>query len=282
VVIIDLADPRHPTVASIYDDGLTGGVHNMFATNDHLFALSAGDKYVILDVKDIRNPKYVSEYNHPNSSVHDVWVHDGIAYSSEWGNGVVVVDVGNGKWGGSIERPVFVTNFPVPTGATHAAIPYHQRETGKVYLILGDEIMARPNMAWAGTGVSIPSPGSAPASTYGYVHFVDFTDPENPKYVARYEADEFGTHNMWVEDDILYQAYYEGGMRMVDVSGELMGDLKAQAREIAVFKPFDPDGYVSNAPMVWGGFTHKGNLFLSDFNSGLWSVRLEPKRRPAT
>ena len=114
------------------------------------------------------------------------------------------------------------------------------------------------------------------------MHIVDFTDPENPAYVARYEADEFGTHNMWVEDDILYQAYYEGGMRIVDVSGELMGDLKAQSREIAVFKPYDPDGYVSNAPMVWGGFTHKGHLFLSDFNSGLWAVRLEPKRRPAT
>ncbi|MBW3552071.1 MAG: Ig-like domain-containing protein [Gemmatimonadetes bacterium] len=282
VVIVDLSDPRDPEIASNYDQGLTGGVHNVFATNDYLFALSGGDKYVILDVRDIRNPRYVSEYNHPDSRIHDVWVNDGIAYSSEWGNGVVVVDVGNGRWGGSIENPKFVTNFPVPTGATHAAFPYHQAGTGKTYLILGDEIMSRPDMAWAGTGVRIPTPGSAPGATWGYVHIVDFTDPENPSYVARYEADEFGTHNMWVEDDILYQAYYEGGMRMVDLSGELMGDLKAQHREIAVFKPFDPDGYVANAPMVWGGFTHKGHLFLSDFNSGLWSVKLEPKRRPAT
>lgn len=282
VVIIDLANPREPEIASIYDQGLTGGVHNMFAQDDYLFALSGGDKYVILDVTDIRNPRYVSEYDHPNSRVHDVWVRDGLAYSSEWGQGVVVVDVGDGRWGGSIENPVFVTNFPVPTGATHAALPYHQEETGKVYLILGDEIMRRTGLAWAGTGVSIPTPGSAPASTTGYVHIVDFTDPESPEYVARYEAEEYGTHNMWVEDDILYQAYYEGGMRMVDLSGPLMGDLKAQRREIAVFKPFDPDGYVANAPMVWGGFTHKGNLFLSDFNSGLWAVKLEPKAKPAT
>lgn len=283
VVIIDLSDPRDPAIASVYDDGLTGGVHNMFATDDYLFALSAGDKYVILDVTDITNPTYVSEYNHPNSRVHDVWVHDGIAYSSEWGTGVVVVDVGNGRWGGSIEDPVFVTNFPVPTGATHAAFPYYQEETGKMYLLLGDEIMSRPDhLAWQGTGVRIPSPGTPPASTWGYLHIVDFTDPENPEYVARYEAEEYGTHNMWVEDDILYQAYYEGGMRMVDLSGELMGDLKAQGREIAVFKPFDPNGYVANAPMVWGGFTHKGHLFLSDFNSGIWSVRLEPESRPAT
>jgi len=282
VVLIDLADPRNPQVAANYDENLTGGVHNLFATDDYLFALSGGDKYVILDVRDIYNPTFVSEYNHPDSYIHDVWVHDGMAYSSEWGNGVVVVDVGNGRWGGTIENPVFVTNFPVPTGATHAAFPYFQEETGKFYLFLGDEIMQRRGMAWAGSGVSIPGPGTVPGATWGYVHIVDFTDPENPEYVARYEVEEFGTHNMWVEDDVLYQAYYEGGMRMVDVSGELMGDLRAQGREIAVFKPFDPDGYVSNAPFVWGGFTHKGHLFLSDFNSGLWSVKLEPEARPAT
>ena len=38
-------------------------------------------------------------------------------------------------------------------------------------------------------------------------------------------------HNIWVEDDILYQAYYEGGVRMVDVSGELMGNLYTGARD---------------------------------------------------
>jgi len=37
VVILDLATPAHPKVASTFDIELTGGVHNMFATNDHLF-----------------------------------------------------------------------------------------------------------------------------------------------------------------------------------------------------------------------------------------------------
>ena len=97
-VILDLADPAHPVIASTFDtNGVTGGVHNMFATEDYLFALAGGDKYVIIDVTDLSNPRYVSEYNHPNSRIHDVWVHDGVAYSSEWENGVVVVDVGNGR-----------------------------------------------------------------------------------------------------------------------------------------------------------------------------------------
>ena len=121
-VLVDLSDPQNPVIAGYIDDPhITGGVHNMFATDDYLFALANGDKYVIFDVTDLSNPKFVSEYNHPNSRVHDVWVHDGIAYSSEWGTGVVVVDVGNGKWGGSIENPTFVTNVPYPVGRTHAA-----------------------------------------------------------------------------------------------------------------------------------------------------------------
>jgi hypothetical protein len=50
VVILDLATPAHPRIAAVFDEQLTGGVHNMFATNDHLFAVSGGAKYVIIDV----------------------------------------------------------------------------------------------------------------------------------------------------------------------------------------------------------------------------------------
>jgi hypothetical protein len=290
LVIVDMADPRNPVVASIFDEGITGGVHNMYADDDYLYALSNGDKYVIVDMSDIYAPRFVSEYNHPDSRLHDVWVHDGLAYSSEWETGVVVVDVGNGRWGGSPENPVFVTAYPTPSGATHAAFPYFQESTGKTYLFLGDEIMNRRGLAWAGYPSSMGSysdqydpetgTGGIPLVTRGYIQVVDFTDPENPEMVARYEVPEFGTHNMWVEDDKLYQAYYEGGLRVVDVSGELMGNLYTQGREIAVFKSASPAGYTPNATMVWGTMPHKGHVFFSDTNSGIWSVRLVPKTRP--
>jgi hypothetical protein len=282
VVILDLENPRHPTVASMYTEGLTGGVHNVHPTNDYLFALSAGQKYVILDMRDLRNPRYVSEYNHPNSSIHDVWMDDGIAYSSEWVNGVAVVDVGNGRWGGTIDKPVFVRTIKFPDMLTHTVFPYRQASTGKFYLFVADEIWPRVGGSLEGfTTMERYDPttgeGGLPAHTGGYVHVIDFTDPENPKKVARYHADEYGTHNPWVEDDILYQAYYEGGMRVVDVSGELKGDLKRQGREIAVFKPYDPGGFMANAPMVWSAMPFKGHIFLSDTNSGLWATKLDPR-----
>jgi len=279
VVILDLSTPAHPTIASRFDQELTGGVHNMFATNDYLYAISGGDKYVIVDVRDIKAPKYTGEYNHPNSRVHDVWVHDGIAYSSEWGTGVVAVDVGNGKYGGTPRKPVLVGTHPTTSGATHEIYPYFQKSTGKVYLFLGDEIMSRKGRVWEGTDymATLGQAGGVPQTSGGYTHIVDFTDPKSPKEIARYEQPEFGSHDIIVQDDVLYQAYYDGGVRVVDVSGELMGNLARQQREIAVWKPYDPKGRTANAPFVMNAMPWKGNVLFTDFNTGLWSVKLEPR-----
>ncbi|MDQ4081178.1 MAG: Ig-like domain-containing protein, partial [Gemmatimonadota bacterium] len=284
VVILDLANPAHPKVAATFDQELTGGVHNMFATNDHLFALSNGDKYVIIDMKDIYKPKYLSEYNHPDSRIHDVWVHNGVAYSSEWGTGVVAVDVGNGKWGGTIEKPVFIASYPTTSQATHEIFPYVQKSTGKVYLFLGDEIMSREGRVWEGTNYmadlfgDTPKRGGVPQTSAGYTHIIDFTDPKNPKNIAKYHQEEFGSHDIIVEDDVMYQAYYDGGLRIVDVSGELVGNLAEQRREIAVYKPYDPQGFTANASFVMNAMPWKGHILFTDFNSGLWSAKLEPKR----
>ncbi len=287
LVVLDLSIPAHPTIASIYDDGLTGGVHNVFLTNENIFALSAGDKYVILDATDIRNPTYVSEYDHPNSRIHDVWVHDGIAYSAEWENGIVMVDVGNGRWGGSIDNPQLITSYKLPSDATHAIFPYVSQSTGKLLLFVGDEIVNRNGLAWEGNGPDhrqqydpATGRGGYPRATSGYIQILDLSEPEQPKMIARYEVSEYGTHNMWVEDDILYQAYYEGGIRLVDVSGELMGNLYTQGREIAVFKANDPLGWIPNSPAAWGAMPHKGHIFFSDISSGLWAVKLEPREKP--
>ena len=286
VVLLDLSTPAHPRIAATFDSALTGGVHNMFATNDYLFAISGGDKYVIIDVRDINHPKYVSEYNHPNSRVHDVWVNDGIAYSSEWGTGVVAVDVGNGKYGGSIEQPKLINTFPTTSGATHEIYPYFQKNTGKVYLFLGDEIMSRQGRVWEGTNylqtlsATSPPKGGVPQTSAGYTHIIDFTDPLHPRNIAKYHQEEFGSHDIIVEDDVMYQAYYDGGLRVVDVSGELVGNLAEQRREIAVYKPFDPQGYTPNASFVMNAMPWKGHILFTDFNSGLWSAKLE--QRPVT
>ena len=278
VVILDLSTPAHPKIASVFSEDLTGGVHNVFATDDYLFAISGGQKYIIIDMKDITKPRKVGEYKHPDSYIHDLWVRDGIAYSAQWPAGTVVVDVGNGKYGGTVEKPKLITVFPVNSG--HEIFPYFQKSTGKTYLFIGDEEMSRQGRVWEGTNYfnAMTTPGGIAQTSGGYTHIVDFTDPMNPKKVGRYHLEDYGSHDIIVEDDVLYQAYYDGGVRVVDVSGELLANIAEQRREIAVFKPYDPKGFTANAPFVMNAMPWKGQVLFTDFNSGLWAAKLEPKQ----
>ena len=258
IVILDCTNPYDVKIISEFTENLTGGVHNLFIYQNHVFALSAGQRYDIINIDDPAQPHRVGsfELDTPGHSIHDVWVEDGIAYSSNWSDGVVMVDVGNGIAGGSVSNPVKIGSYAYPSGWNHAAFPYKSKDTGKFYIIAGDEAF----------------PDGKPA---GWIHFIDFTDPQNPKEVARYEVPEAGTHNLWVEDDKLYVAYYQGGLRVVDISGDLMGDLYKQGREIAKYKAEDPNGNVPNSPMAWGPQPYKGRIFFSDMNSGLWIVKIK-------
>lgn len=273
LVIIDVSNPREAEIISRFDENLTGGVHNVFIYQDHVYALSAGQRYYIINIEDPKNPYAVGKYelDTPGHSIHDVWVEDGIAYSSNWGDGIHMVDVGNGIAGGSPSNPVKVSSYAYPNKANHAAFPYRSK-TGKFYVIGGDEIFPYGLDTGKG-GVNMAG---------GYLHVIDFTDLDNPEEVARFEIPFAGSHNFWIEDDILYVAFYNAGVRVVDLSGELMGDLLAQGREIAWIIPNDANGYSPNAPFTWGAQLHKGHIFYSDWNSGLWSAKLEPVKPKET
>ncbi len=267
LVILDVSDLQNGIeVIARYDDQLTGGVHNVFIAEDHIYALSAGRRYDILNAEDPENPYRVGrfELDTPGHSIHDVWVHEGIAYSSNWNDGVVAVDVGGGGMGGAPNNPVMLGKTPYPSGWNHAAYPYTSKSTGKFLMIGGDE--AFPYQLMEGP--------RAPRRAAGWIHIFEWDEWDDPREVARYQVPEAGTHNLWVEDDVLYIAYYNGGLRVVDISGELRGDLYRQGREIAMFRPFDPETVKPNTPFVWGPQPFKGHIFLADNSSGLWAVKL--------
>ncbi|MCG8470128.1 MAG: Ig-like domain-containing protein [Gemmatimonadetes bacterium] len=271
IVILDCSDPRDVEIISAFDEELTGGVHNLFIYEDHVYAVNNGRRFDVIDIADPANPHRVGrfELDTPGHAIHDIWIVDGIAYTSNWGDGTVIIDVGGGDKGGSPSNPVEIARFADIGGATHASFPYRS-PTGRFYVFMGDEI-GRP-------GFDGQDPERTPQFMAGYIHVVDFTDPENPEEVARYEIPEAGSHNYWIEDDKLYAAFYNGGLRVVDISGELKGNLGEQGREIARYLAYDPDGVVANAPFTWGPQMHKGNLFFAEYFSGLWAVKLEPRQ----
>ena len=264
IIIIDVSNPYDVKIISEYTKNLTGGVHNLFIYENHVYALSNSERYYIINIEDPKNPYEVGmfEIGKEGQSIHDVWIEDGIAYSSNWRDGVYLVDVGNGIVGGSPEKPVAFGNYTYDSGANHAAFPFKSKSTGKFYAVMGDEIF--PN------GVN----ANGLNETAGFLHFVDFTDLNNPKEVARYELPGHGSHNYWIEDEILYVAMYSGGVRIVDISGDLLGDLYKQGREIGYILPSSPNGYIANATMVWGAQLYKGHVFYSDFNTGIGAAKV--------
>lgn len=273
-VILDCSDIANKgvPVLSRYDEEMTGGVHNVFIADNHVYALSAGQRYDVINIEDPTNPHRVGrfELENPGHSIHDVWVTDGIAVSSNWSDGVVVVDVGGAGKGGSPTNPVQIGQYTYPSGWNHAGWGYRSESTGKYYVIAGDETFPRDRNPQGIDRFSGPAVNAA-----GWIHFIEFDENfENPREVARYEVPEGGTHNFWVEDDILYVAYYNQGVRVVDISGELLGDLYTQGREIAYFLPDDPEGFKANAARTWGVMPFKGLVWVADNNSGLWAIRL--------
>jgi hypothetical protein len=262
IVLLDLTIPAHPTILSEYTESLTGGVHNVWIMGEEelVYAVHNGTSDVrIIDIRDPRTPHEVGRWrlDRENRSLHDVIVQDGYAYLSYWDDGLIMLDAGAGTHGGTARNPTFISQFRYPQGHTHTAW-----RAGR-YLFIGDEIFP-PD--WD---------ASQPIQARGYIHVVDYSDPGNPVEVAKYEVPEAGAHNFWVEDDVLYVGYYQAGLRVVDVSGELRGDLYRQGREMGALLTSSRDAVTPNWSMTWGAQLFKGNIITSDLNSGLWIAKFQ-------
>ena len=294
IVFFDTSDPAHPKVISEYTATVTGGVHSAFVDSHYVYLTDdATGSMRVIDFKDVKNPKEVARWQVENPLVrtvteptgeqvtagrylHDVQVKDGLAYLAYWRDGLVILDVGSGIKGGSPERPQFVSQYRMNyhelygdgwLAGAHAIFRY------KNYVFVGDEVF--PSFFDIQSKKRIP--------VRGIVHVIDVTDIYHPKEVANYSVPEGGSHNIWVKDDVLSMGYYSGGARVVDVSGELRGDLYRQGREIGRLWTGDPEGYRSNLPFTWGAQPHGDLIYFNDINSGLWIVKIgKPKQKGST
>ena len=93
----------------------------------------------------------------------------------------------------------------------------------------------------------------------------------DPREIATYKIPGETPHNFWLDEDneILYAGWYGRGVRVLDVSGTLSGDLGAAGREIGFLEPSGSKGLGS----IWAPQLHRGVLYLSDIYHGLWAVK---------
>ena len=294
IVIASTEDPAHPKVISEFTEGVNSGVHSAFVYQQekygtHVYLTNDGTGAMhVIDISDPYKPKEVAQWRTPRPdagrTLHDIDVQNGLAYLSYWNDGLVILDIGNGVKGGSPSNPQLVSQYKCDLNALYRQVeasggPGFIRGTHTAwrhndYVFIADEV-------FPATGVKGAKDASA-FRAYGRLQVIDVSDVNNPHSVAWYEPEYGGVHNIWVAGDTLYMGAYNAGFRTFDISGQLLGDLRAQGREYGHLNTADMEGKTQNSAMTWGVVVKDGLAYVNDMNNGIWVVRMEPKREDLT
>ena len=280
LALYNLADPRHPTLVARYiTANTTDGVHTaeIGRVSGRLYGFLAIDPgsvraahLVIVDLTTPSAPVEVLNRDIGRPFVHDTFVRDGLLFLALWDDGLAIWDIGGGGAGGTIAAPVELGRVRTVNGEVHNVWWLKDPVTGiSRYAFVGEE-----------------GPGQLGVSSSGDIHVVDIANLAAPREVARYTVAGAGTHNFSVDEQrgILYAAYYNGGVRALDVRGDLgtcldaqrstppngtsaLCDLTKMGRELRV----DLAGG-TNRTYVWGVQYLDGAVYASDMLNGLWKL----------
>jgi hypothetical protein len=272
IVIYDRSNPALPAhVATFNSPNTNRGVHTVklgrVGGRHYAFlSIDPGPQpamLVIVDITDPANPAEVWAQVMGRPYVHDVFVRDGLLFTALWHDGMTIFDIGGGGRGGSPADPRSISNVVVPPGNIHNLWWFHDPVSGsKRYVFLGEE-----------------GPGSVGGGTSsGDIHVVDISDIDAPREVAIFNVPDAGTHNFWMDEasGILYAAYYSGGVRAIDVRGDLGSCTAAQrtAAGLCDLRLMNRERGIGLFPghFIWG-VVHQGtHVYASDMRDGLYKL----------
>jgi hypothetical protein len=274
IVMYDLTNPVKPAFLGRYQTPNTvNGVHTAQVSRvaGRLYAFLCIDprgpeaaKLVIVDITDPLAPveKWVTVIGAP--FVHDVFVRDGILLTAEWNTGMVAYDIGGGGRGGTITTPVRLGAIPTVGGAVHNVYWLRDSVSGSRYAFVGEE-----------------GPGAIGTSSVGDIHVVDVTNWSAMREVAFFRVPGAGTHNFFVDETagVLYAAYYNEGVRAVNVRGDLSACTTAQRDaatsrcDLALMGRTKGAALTDGSSYVWGvDGASGGSIIASDMLGGIWRL----------
>jgi hypothetical protein len=271
LALYSLADARKPQLLTRYTSpNVANGVHTaeIARVNGTLYAFCSIDpanlvpaKLVILNLADPSHPVEAAVLTIGSPVMHDVFVRDGLLFTAEWNDGLGIWDIG--AMGGSPAAPRRLGRVATIGGKVHNVYWFNDPTNGsKRYAFVGEE-----------------GPGSIGTSSVGDIHVVDVSNFAAPFEVGRYTVIGAGVHNFSMDEQrgLLYAAYYNGGIRVFDVRGDLSTcttdqksldgrcDLGRMGR-VKAFLHAEPNGLA----YVWGVHFSGGALYASDMLNGLW------------
>jgi hypothetical protein len=272
IVLYDIADPVKPVLIGRYETPNTvNGVHTaqVSRVNGRLYAFLCIDprgsevaKLVIVDISDPRAPveKWVQSLGAP--FVHDVHVRDGILLTAEWNNGMAAYDIGGGGAGGTPSAPVLLGRVQTVGGSVHNVYWLRDSVSGSRYAVVGEE-----------------GPGAIGTASQGDIHIVDVSNWAAMREVAFLRIASAGTHNFFVDESnaTLYAAYYNAGVRALDVRGDL-STCAASAKsadgrcDLAKMGRVSGTSLSATSSYIWGVDGANGSVIASDMVRGIWRI----------
>lgn len=286
IAVYSLADPRRPLLRSRFSNGDTfNGVHTaeIGRVNGTLYGFLSIDprggtpaRLVTVDLSNPAAPTQVFTQAIGTPYVHDTFVRDGLLFLALWNDGIAIWDIGGGGKGGTPAVPVELGRVKTVNGKAHNIWWLKDPVTGLAkYAFVGEE------------GVS-----QIGVFSTGDIHVVDVSNMALPKEVAFYTVSGAGSHNFSVDEPsgILYAAFYNAGVRALDVRGDLgtctaaqqsveadgvtrLCDLRKMGRELGALLLDRGIGV-----FVWGVQYVGGGVYASDMLNGIWKVK--PVARP--
>lgn len=277
--IYELTDPTSPREVGFFHTPGTG-VHRMtFVEPPYVFMSASEEGYTeqflrIIDLSDPSRPRETGRWWFPGMwaaggerprfpadrryALHHPLIEGDLLFGGWWDAGLVILDIAD------LERPQLVANLnwgPGESGATHTALPLPGREL----VVVTDECI-------------VPDCGR---DIQKQVRVLDVSDPYSPRQVSTLPIPEgdfcerggrFGPHNLAehrphtrVETDRVYVAYFNAGLRVVDLQDP------SSPREMAWFVPDPPPG--EPAPQTDDVTVDaEGRIYITDRGGGGLSI----------
>jgi hypothetical protein len=245
--IIDVTDPRNPALVSVIDEYSHSLQLRTVGATSELYLATYTEEIPRYDVTNPLSPVRTGSAFLPGqtiSGIHDLTVHGNLIYANNTEAGLVAVDVSS--------------SFTQPS------------EVGRVR-------SAYSHYSWAGTVAGRPlvlhgDEGMTATDDLGaYLRILD-GDPASPTYLAeigRYQSrPEVGIHNFEVHGTRAYIAYYQDGVRVVDLADP------TNPVEVAHYNTWDPALAIGGSFEGAVGIRKVGDLiYVADDRRGLLILR---------
>lgn len=229
VAVFDVSDPSDPRLAASHETGHP--IHNAYLDGDTLYLTGTGVEHSPVVVVDLAGdePAEVGRWSRVDhdegwadvrNSNHDLYVHDDTLYVAHWDAGTWLVDVSDPA------NPEYVNHFghysledlqALDDRSAAFEVPGNAH-----YVAVNDDasLLACGAEAWDVNGDGEGGPGG--------VALWDITDPQDAEQLTTIEAPptpdpSYGgtwttSHNFDFRGDRLYTSWYQGGVKIHDVS----------------------------------------------------------------